>query len=258
MRGRLNILLLLVLCLICVSFVSSVKPTPQVSNDVGGLSIAYPKAQAFKFGEDFDLYFHIFNSTAGNLLTNTGVNCSIHIYNESDNKHIVRSRLTYVGDYDFEYEVNNTLFSKTGFYPYIVYCWSGNVSGGFVSDELLISLDGEGELSSVNSMFLFAIILLPLLFGFLLIKWVGTLGDEHNVFKLFLSLLSVGTLFASLWFAVLCVLKFFLWVSMSDALSTLLLVYGIVYAVMIFYFLIFLIKSIFFGAMKNKDDKMEY
>jgi len=27
---------------------------------------------------------------------------------------------------------------------------------------------------------------------------------------------------------------------------------------MIFYFLIFLIKSIFFGAMKNKDDKMEY
>ena len=253
--------MLLVLCLICVSFVSSVKPSPQVSS--GGITIVYPKAQAFTFGEDFNLYINIFNSSNGLPYSNStglGIGCFIHIYNDTNNEHIFKGNFVYdvVDTYDWEVDINNTIFSKTGFYPYIVFCNSSVAGGGFASDELLISVDGEGELSSVSSMFLFAIILLPLLFGFLLIKWVGTLGDEHNVFKLFLSLLSVGTLFASLWFAVLCVLKFFLWVSLSDALSTLLLVYGIVYAVMIFYFLIYLLKQIFVGVSKNKDDKMEY
>jgi hypothetical protein len=260
--GRFWVLLLVVLLLVSVGVVA-VKPTPQLSGGLGGITIVYTKAQAFKFGEDFDIYLHIFNSTDSTPLSNISsynISCFLHIYNETDNEHILKGKFVYssVDTFDWELEINHSIFSKTGFYPYIIFCNSSSVGGGFASDEFLISIDGEGELSSVSSMFLFAVILLPLLFGFLLIKWVSTLGDEHNVFKLFLSLLSVGTFFASVWFASLCVIKLFLWVSMSDALATLLLVYGIIYAVMIFYFLIYLLKSIFFGAMKNKDDKMEY
>jgi len=251
---------MLVLFLLLVPvMVIGVKPLA-VSSPIGTLSIAYPSAQAFKLGTDFDLYFHIFNGTSGAPLSNTSINCSIHIYNELDNKHIVNSSLTYKGNYDFEYEVNSSIFGGViGFYPYIVYCWDKSFgSGGYVSDELLVTFEGVGDLGRNFGGTAWVFALLPLLFGFLLMKWISTLGDEHNVFKLFLSLLSVGTLFASLWLGTIVINKLELWVTMKDGLASLTLIYGFVYAVMIFYFLIFLIKSIFFGAMKNKDDKMEY
>jgi hypothetical protein len=241
--------------------VSSVKPTPQTFSGVDkGIEIETLKAQAFTLGENFDLYFHIFNSSNGLPLDNTTANCTIHIYNKTDNSHMVMVRLAYAGNYDFEWEysIHTSYFLETGFYPYIVWCWSGNERGGFASDELLISVDGEGELSTTSSVFVFAIILLPLLFGFLLMRWVGTLGDEHNIFKLFLSLLSVGSLLVSLWFAILSVMKFYLWVEMSEALATFTFVFGWVYAVMVFYFVLYIIKNIFSNVGKNKDERMEY
>lgn len=263
MRGRFNLLLLVVFVLLCVSFVSSVKPTPQVFSSSSGISIVYTKAQAFKFGDDFDLYLHIFNISNGLPYTNSsvyGIKCWIHIYNDTNDEHIFKGNFSYdsVDTFDWEVEVNNTIFSKVGFYPYIVFCNSTGAGGGFVSDELLISIDGEGELSTTTSVFVFAIILLPLLFGFLLMKWVDTLGDEHNVFKLFASLLGVGLLLVSLWFATISVLKFFFWVEMSEALSTFTLIFAIIYSVMVFYFLLYLLKKVFDSVISRKDEKMEY
>jgi hypothetical protein len=121
MRGRLWFLLFVILLLVPV-VVLGVKPVA-VSSPAGTLSISYPSAQAFKFGTDFDLYFHVFNGTTGAPLSNTSVNCSIHIYDELDNEHIVNSSLTYVGGYDFVYKVNSSIFGGVvGFYPYIIYC----------------------------------------------------------------------------------------------------------------------------------------
>jgi hypothetical protein len=254
MRINKLIIGLIISLLLVITLVNAVKPAPEIST--GGLTIIYPKAQAFIYGQDFDLYFHVFNST-NRPQDNTTVNCTIHIYNETDNKHTVTARLDYYMNYDFEFEAEAEYFRKTGFYPYLVWCVATNGEGGFVSDEILISVDGEGELTTGNGAVMVAIILIPILLGFLIMKFVSILGDSHDVVRLGLSLLSIILTFVSLWYAGLTTIKLFLWVEMVDSITTTAYIIGWLLFFIISYFIIVMIKNIFVGIKNRKEEKFD-
>jgi len=246
----------LFLLLASSSFVFGVAPSQSSIN--GTLDIIYPKQLDYLLGESFDLYFHIINLSGGNQIGNTtALSCSIHIYNSSG-AHLVRSVLVYDGDFDWEFKVNSSLFNITGFYPMYIYCNTSAGRYGYFSDGFWVTKTGK-EVFNTNSVLFGALLMfLPLMFGWLFMRWAEFLSDEHNVFRLFVTLLSISTIFISLWFAGLGVVRFIDWVSMEDAISITTFIFGVVLFVIVSYFVIYMLYNIFKGIMKKKDDKFEY
>ncbi len=78
-----KVLIIVILALLCINLSLAAKPTPQI-DDVS-LTIIYPKAQAYTFGEDFRIYIMVANSTTGITLTNSSVGCVLFISNHSNN-----------------------------------------------------------------------------------------------------------------------------------------------------------------------------
>lgn len=113
--------------------VLGVKPITdiQLPADNTGLEILYPKSDVHRMGYDFDFYFHVMNSS--NYLVNPNtVNCTFHLYSPNKNEHIIRAIPKPYLDDDLEIEINSSVFTETGNYPYNLWC-NSSYEAGFVS-----------------------------------------------------------------------------------------------------------------------------
>ena len=247
----------LLLLLILLSSVSAVKPSASTSVATNTLSIIPLHNEFLVQNTQINLEFHIFNSSGRMLVNSSTLSCYIHIYNQS-NRHIVRGVLAVDSFGDWEYSTSSNISNFSQAFSYIVWCNSTSVNntGGYLADSFEITRDGFGKDSGL---FLAGfLILVPLLFAFLLMYWVSTLSEEHNVLKLGLSLLSVSTFFMSLWFCTLSVIRFTNWDSMVSALGVVTLLFGGMYFVIVSYFIIYMIRKVFLSILDKKNEKFDY
>ena len=82
-----KILLGLVLLICLSSFVLAAPPFVQTPTGTETLDITYSNLEYYESNGIIKLYFHVFNSS-GIPMTDTSVNCSIHIYDKKGN-HVV-------------------------------------------------------------------------------------------------------------------------------------------------------------------------
>lgn len=225
------------------------------TNSQGGLTIIYPETQVFKYGSNVRLYFHVYN--ASQMVNGTTTNCSIDIYNKTNNVQIVDTPLSASG-HDFSYLLNMSNL-HTGLYGYLVTCskTSGLPEVGFVAGSFYLSTDGEDEQN--NAWVIPALLIfLPLLFGWMLLQWCVSLGDDHAEIKIFLSILSLMTVFISMWWGMVSIIKFFEWTQMQDAIGFVTWILALVFVVIWAYFIIYFIRMALKAAKEARIERLKY
>lgn len=201
---RAIIFFLVLLCLVCS--VTAVKPTPAVLTTGGQLYIVESGITTFKYNYDHTFDFHVFNSTAG-VVRNSTAECNFHMYNRSG-AHIVDKHKMDVdaNGEDFKYYYNSSfkLINQPGTYSYIVWCINNGTGvtkeAGFTQAQFYVTVTGEQAPDDLTPIAM--LMLLPLVFGFLLIKGAFGLDPvKHSAIKIFLFLSSLLTPIASAWYA---------------------------------------------------------
>jgi hypothetical protein len=185
-----KIILLPIILLLFVALVSGVKPTQ--TNIVnakadGQLIILQPEIEVFTQYDDVELHFHILNASASILnSSNKEVNCSIHIYNSS-NDHIYESFMD-ADDLDMSVRINTNL---TDLYTFNMWCWSPSGakgtanSYGYISSYYYVTQEGKHYRPGVDSKTSYVIILGVFAVCFLLLYASFKLDkDKHFILQL--------------------------------------------------------------------------
>lgn len=225
---------------------------PQLST--GGLTIDYPKNPYYAFNTTFSLNIHIFNSSNFQI-ANADASCMIHIYNQS-HQAIIQTNLANDGNgvdkYLYLYGTNLT---TPGIYSYTIACNSSN-EYGFVSDIIDIREGGKPD-ADFNTFFI-VVALLPMLIGLLFGIGAFTLGEKHNVFKIFAYLISLSSFLFSIWFTVQIIAKYYVFPEIINALVISLFVYGTLFAITLIYFVLYIFQLAVETAGKQKAQEIEY
>lgn len=114
------------------------------------------------------------------------------------------------------------------------------------------------EVEEESKMALAAIILLPMLLAFIMIFGSFALSEEHNVMKIFLFLLSFVPFFTSLHFGLVTVIKFYDFPELQDTMGSATYYLGIMFVVIITYFIIYLFYKLTHLAAQKKNARLEY
>ena len=109
-----------------------------------------------------------------------------------------------------------------------------------------------------GNMVLAIIILLPILLGLFFLIGAGTMGEDHNVLRMFLFMLSVILFFVSLHMGLLTVIKYYDFPELQDLMGTTTYWVGIVFGVIVTYFIIYLVYKMFTAAANDKAERLEY
>jgi hypothetical protein len=101
-------------------------------------------------------------------------------------------------------------------------------------------------------------IIIPMILGLFFLIGSATMSEEHNVLKIFLFLLSILTFFTSGHFALLGIVKFYNFPALQNAIGSTVYWVGWMFALIITYFLIYLIIKIVHTAAQRKKERLEY
>lgn len=129
---------------------------------------------------------------------------------------------------------------------YVVYLCDGTTREVNVSDR------------ESGNMVLAAIILIPLLMGFIVMFAAFSLGEDHNALRIFLFLLTSVMFITSLNYGMLAIVKYYNFPELQNAIGSTTYWFGWVFAVLILYFMIYFIYKITLAVNENKKSKMEY
>jgi hypothetical protein len=206
-----------------------------------GLQIVVPPSPYLESGQgDINLYFQVFNSTNSNI----SATCTVSIYNSTNAIVLQSSATSYL-------VMSDNITTNPGVYTYIIQCSSSEY--GFTSGTFQIAY-GAARDDSIGGNPLAAIILLPVLFGILLMVGAFQLDDEHKVLKVILFLFSYLMVFMSFWFGLQTVVRYYYFTALQDSISTVTWVIGISLFVILSYFLIYaFVMSIHIAAQKKQD-----
>jgi hypothetical protein len=243
---------------------SMVLAVPPSSNPVQSsyvastLTVIYPKFEYYMGGVPVNFHVHVHNST-GFLLNKSLVNCSIHVYNSTEH-HVLEAEM--VGDsngVDLYATLNSSVMS-VGHKSFIVWCVgnSPQSEAGFVSGSFQVTIDGESK-DELSGGFLGVLVLIPLLFGFLLMFWNVSLdSEEHPEFKMGLSLLSAISVWVSLHLGLVVLIRLFDFPALQSVIGT--TMYWLVWLFFAFlsYWLINYIVAAFETARKKKIERLRY
>jgi hypothetical protein len=236
--------LCLFILVIPVAYATKPVPTAQVSLNTEGLQIEYSKTFDHQYNNPLSLNFHTFNTTDGYPI-NSGVSCDLHLYNSSGERIFVDTQTQTELVYDFKFDITTDNFTNIEQMSYIVNC-NNSKQGGFVSAPLDVNVTGQNQDSLY---FLMLIFLIPILIGVFSLIGSHRLGEEHDIFKVGLFLFSLTCFFASLWLSHIIVATMYpLFTELVDFIAYVTWIYGLVLAVIIYYFLIYYIKIMFHQA----------
>ncbi len=230
--NRLFLIILVLLIQIPICF-SEPPFAPQEITQSEALSIQFPQVEIFKLNENISFNFHVFNTTGKKLIGNEAT-CEMHIY-DNQNAEIIETYLTAVGS-DYQYNFTNT--SRIGIYSYITLCNTSTL-GGFLSAEFKITRTGLQD--EDNKPMIALIIFLPLLIGFLIFKISKELSNEMSSLKFGFMILSLICCVVSVGFAYLSIWHYYYFIDLEKGLSALLYSLGIITALTLFVYLMFLL-----------------
>lgn len=242
-----------ILFLILIGSALAVKPT-QESTAAGELTVLYPKTEYVRQNAPLNLHFHIMNST-GWSINSSDLTCHIHLFNNT-NSHSLKAVLEKDGP-DMEIELNNSFTANLGIIAYNVWCNSSYNEAGFVSDSVLVTESGNQE-DAIGSALLGFIILIPLIFGLFMLIGAATMNEEHHVFKIFLFLLSPISVWVSLHFAMVSLVKYYGLFDLQNSIGTTTYWMAWTFFVMISYFIIYSIWKMFAYMAQQKQESIKY
>ena len=110
-----------------------------------------------------------------------------------------------------------------------------------------------------NNMIIGMIILLPMILGLFMMMGAWSLDAKvHAPLRIFLFLLSTVTFWVSMHFGLLSLIQFFNFTALEDMIASTIFWSGWVFAIIIIYFIIYLIYILFKGMSKAKYEEIEY
>jgi len=119
--------------------------------------------------------------------------------------------------------------------------------------EVIVNYDTGG-----NDMVLGILVLSPILLAFLFMFIGYTLGEEHSILKLFFMLLSILLIFTSWHFGVIAVGELYSMPNLVNAIGDTTYWVGIVFAVIVTYFIIQMLVMLLKYINTKKQEKFEY
>jgi cytochrome bd-type quinol oxidase subunit 2 len=153
----------------------------------------------------------------------------------------------------YNYTLNDS--STNGVYNSYMYCCINTDCGNSIFQ---FEINNRGDNSSPN-IILAIIIILPMILGIIILFGAVNLNqEEHIALKIFLFLLSISTFFASGYLAMSNIVQFYNFVSIQDSLSNNIFIYGLIFVVIIFYFIIYIFYKIIHTIAENKEKKLQY
>jgi len=250
-------ILFLVFFILLSSFIYAVPPVQTTVSSTGNaLEIVYPKGTAYKQNTTFKLHFHIYNITGTAVPSSQIRFCTIHIYNTS-NSHIYQKNLS-LDSNGVEYAVtlNNTFSKSAGFYPYLVWC-DGTLADGYLSTVYIVTKSGDVYDNASPALLL--IILLPLLFGLVLLYASFKLDAEFWTLQLTSFLLFPFMVLSSFHFGFLYLQEFYpMFTDFQNNIGKTTYIIGMIIFILFSYFAIWIIKKGFLYIQeKNKEDMGE-
>lgn len=102
------------------------------------------------------------------------------------------------------------------------------------------------------------IIALPIVLGFFCLVGAATLSEDHNVLKIFLFLLSFLSFFSSMGLGLITVAKYFDFDEMQSAIGDTIFWTGIIFGVIVTYFIIYGMVMMFQSIAKKKEEELQY
>lgn len=131
-----------------------------------------------------------------------------------------------------------------------------------IGSYVVVLCDGavrDVEVKEGDSVILAAVLLLPLLFGFLIMLGAVSLDSEkHSVLKIFLFMLSFVMFWVSLHFGLLAVVKYFDFPELQDLIGSVTYWSWWVFAVIIMYWLIYGFVTAINVAAQKKKERLQY
>ena len=109
-----------------------------------------------------------------------------------------------------------------------------------------------------NKMILGVLILAPLILGAFLLIGAATLGEEHNVLRIFLFLLSPITFFVSLHFAAVGLAQFYNVPELLELIGSTTYWAGMVFFAIVTYFIIYWFYKITHMMAEKKEERLNY
>jgi hypothetical protein len=119
--------------------------------------------------------------------------------------------------------------------------------------EVIVKYDTGG-----NDMVLGVLVLSPILLAFLFMFIGYSLNEEHSVLKIFLMLLSILLIFTSWHFGVIAVGELYAMNDLVDAIGSTTYWLGIVFGVIVTYFIIQMLIALFEYIRTSKQKRFEY
>jgi hypothetical protein len=156
---------------------------------------------------------------------------------------------------EFNYNLPTNITSKVGLYPFVVQCTS-NKEAGFVASQFEIAFSVPRDTTAGQPLGI--MIILPLIFGLLLIAGAFLFGESHAILKIFLFLFAYCMIFISFWFGMQVINNYYRFTEMSDAISTAVWVIGSIFFVILSYFLIYAFIEAVHAAAQRKQKELEY
>lgn len=213
---------------------------------VSGLTVVAPSTELFKEGV-IEFNVRAYNAS-GSPLNSSTVTCRQTIYNSSGEP-FSDGFMTYATP-GFTSSVNLSV----GDYSIITQCVSGSTGAAL---EKVFHVSAIGKESLLDGTPLAVIILIPLIFGFLLLFGANTISETHPFMSIFMFFISLLSVIASSLLGTQVAYEYY-----SDALSGLLsevvFYIGITFMVIFIYFVIYFVYYAFMMARQNKKERLNY
>jgi hypothetical protein len=202
----------------------------------------------YKRGEVIDLKINCFKSGAN---CDNSITCKLTTLYPNSTVFIDNAAMTYNTAY-YSYEILDS--NVTGLYTNSMVCSDGTTStySLFIFE---INNRGNGEQSSIVNAF---IILLPIIFGILLIIATFGLGEDHQTLKFGFLILALLSFIVSIGMAIVTVSYYSYFTSLIDTLGLWVYVYGCFYLLVVFYLILYLIVKMINFAANEKDRRLNY
>ena len=117
----------------------------------------------------------------------------------------------------------------------------------------VITVGNNGD----NSM-LGALILIPLIFAAILLYWMNSLSEEHNILKLLIGLLPIPLLWVSMMFASTAIINVLGLTDLVNQISFVVRVSGFIFFLLVAYFILYILITSIDGAIKKRQNTLEY
>jgi hypothetical protein len=218
--------------------VNAVPPFTQLSQNLVGIDIAYPKIEQIIQNSNFTLFIHVFNTSNGMPLSDAP-SCYLCLYDEKGNQMIENQEME-IENLKQKAFIDNSNTSNIGINSYIVWCNGTANQGGFadgtfeVVNETITNKPTDSETSIyIMCVIFFGIVFLLSLAGAIAIKGKNkyTMGETEINYGKYLKVFMMYSAYFTAWilvfFTQLILEKYFTMSFISNFLSFVFQIMGI-------------------------------